>query len=65
MDIVVACNEEHDVTTAAFLGWFLDEQREEEGLTRRACAIAEQVKGAPQADYLLDQQLSTLHSQEG
>ena len=61
IDLHLEATKEQDPTTAHFLNSFLEEQREEESLMRRALELAHQFQKSNIRDYLLDKALSSLH----
>jgi ferritin len=59
-NVVDHCNKIKDHTTASFLQWFVDEQREEEATARRALELFDVIGDDAPGRYLIDQEISKL-----
>ncbi len=61
--IVDQCYKHKDYSTANFLNWFLEEQREEEALARRCLEIFEIVGEGGLNDLIIDKEMANVRSE--
>ena len=59
--IVAACLSSGDYSTHRFLGWFLEEQREEETIARKVLSLFDTLGETPTGLHLINKTLSKLH----
>ncbi len=64
-ELVDHCSQVKDHTTASFLQWFVDEQREEEANARRCLELFDVIGNDGPAHYLIDQEIIKLRDQMG
>lgn len=64
-NIVDKCYKLKDYTTASFLGWFIDEQVEEEATARRCLEIFELVGEEGVGKILIDREIGKVRGQMG
>jgi len=59
--IVATCLQEHDYTTFTFLQWYVNEQREEEILAKRALELFKVIGEQGVGLYMIDKEIGKLH----
>ena len=63
-DIVKLCYRDSDFNTLSFLQWFVDEQREEEGLINDILSRIDIIGEGGQSLYYIDKEIDTINANE-